>query len=219
MPHPVTCGACTATFSIPDEVWDKRVHGQVATLKCRQCKAPIEVDGRVMRRGSAVNITTSAVATPSVVHPTPQAAATAAKPPAAEPQRDSSATDASKPIQTSQPEVKSAEAKPAQADAPTTIEKDNVLPNHGSSELVGLASSKRALLPTHWLVDSKQLNKENLAQLQVHAIFLRAELPTPSWRLRAKENCHGHRQARPNFRIERRRNEAPPGRLCHRMFH
>jgi hypothetical protein len=51
MPHPVSCGACNATFSIPDEVWEKRVDGQLATLKCRQCKAPIQVDGRA-RRGS-----------------------------------------------------------------------------------------------------------------------------------------------------------------------
>jgi len=51
MPHPVSCGACNATFSIPDEVWEKRVDGQLATLKCRQCKAPIQVDGR-SRRGS-----------------------------------------------------------------------------------------------------------------------------------------------------------------------
>ena len=51
MPHPVSCGACNATFSIPDEVWEKRVDGQLATLKCRQCKASIQVDGR-SRRGS-----------------------------------------------------------------------------------------------------------------------------------------------------------------------
>ena len=71
MPHSVTCGACKATFSIPDDVWDKRVYGQVATLKCRHCKSPIEVDGRV-RRGSAVNIATSADAVPSITHPEPK---------------------------------------------------------------------------------------------------------------------------------------------------
>ena len=84
MPHSVTCGACKATFSIPDEVWDKRVHGQVATLKCRHCKSPIEVDGRVVRRGSAVNIATSADAVPAVVHPEPKPAVDSPKSPVAE---------------------------------------------------------------------------------------------------------------------------------------
>jgi len=49
MPHSITCGACKASFSIPDDVWEKRVQGQVATLKCRQCKLPIEVDGRTRK--------------------------------------------------------------------------------------------------------------------------------------------------------------------------
>ncbi len=84
MPHSVTCGACKATFSIPDEVWDKRVHGQVATLKCRHCKSPIEVDGRIVRRGSAVNIATSADAVPAVVHPEPKPAVDSPKSPVAE---------------------------------------------------------------------------------------------------------------------------------------
>ncbi len=53
MPHPVTCGACNAAFSIPDDVWEKRVQGQVATLKCRHCKSAMMVDGRI-RKGSSV---------------------------------------------------------------------------------------------------------------------------------------------------------------------
>jgi hypothetical protein len=53
MPHPVTCGACNAAFSIPDDVWEKRVEGQVATLKCRQCKAPILIDGRTRKSSSS----------------------------------------------------------------------------------------------------------------------------------------------------------------------
>ena len=160
MPHPVTCGACNATFSIPDEVWDKRVHGQVATLKCRQCKAPIEVDGRVMRRGSAVNITTSAVATPSVVHPAPQAASPAPSPPAAEPQRDSPASDTDKKPEPRQAEVKPAEAKPAQAAAPATIGKENVVPNRSASGLGGFSVKQPALVVAHPLTSGHQDPKQ-----------------------------------------------------------
>src|SRR5664280_25653 len=76
MPHPVTCGACNATFSIPDEVWDRRVLGQLATLKCRQCKSPIEVDGRHRKGATAVNPAPVA-AEPAVAQPEPSPAALA----------------------------------------------------------------------------------------------------------------------------------------------
>jgi hypothetical protein len=170
MPHPVTCGACNATFSIPDEVWDKRVHGQVATLKCRQCKAPIEVDGRV-RRGSAVNITTSVAATPAVVHPTPQGAAAAPlSPPAAEPQKDNPAAELSKPLQPVQPEAKpaeakTAEAKPPQAAAATTIGKVQVVPAQGGSGLGGFTVKQPAAVVAHPLTGGHQdAKQENLSQ-------------------------------------------------------
>lgn len=45
MPFTVRCKACSSSFAIPDEIWDKRVRGRLATLKCRSCKAEIEVDG------------------------------------------------------------------------------------------------------------------------------------------------------------------------------
>lgn len=54
MSHSVTCDACNAVFSIPDEIWEKRISGQKATLKCRHCKATIEIDDRV-RRSSSVD--------------------------------------------------------------------------------------------------------------------------------------------------------------------
>ena len=105
MPHPVTCGACNATFLIPDEVWDKRVHGQVATLKCRQCKAPIEVDGRV-RRGSAASIVTSATASPAVAHPDPQPAIVSPQTlPGEAPQRVGFTPDGRKSLETKQPSI------------------------------------------------------------------------------------------------------------------
>lgn len=46
MPYSVRCKACSTTFAIPDEIWEKRVKGRIATLKCRSCKAEIEVDGK-----------------------------------------------------------------------------------------------------------------------------------------------------------------------------
>jgi hypothetical protein len=45
MPYSVRCKACSSSFAIPDEIWDKRVRGRMATLKCRSCKAEIHVDG------------------------------------------------------------------------------------------------------------------------------------------------------------------------------
>jgi hypothetical protein len=45
MPYSVRCKACSSSFAIPDDIWDKRVRGRVATLKCRSCKAEIQVDG------------------------------------------------------------------------------------------------------------------------------------------------------------------------------
>jgi hypothetical protein len=45
MPYSVRCKACSSAFAIPDEIWDKRVRGRIATLKCRACKAEIHVDG------------------------------------------------------------------------------------------------------------------------------------------------------------------------------
>ena len=45
MPYSVRCKACSAAFAIPDDIWDRRVRGRQATLKCRSCKCDIQVDG------------------------------------------------------------------------------------------------------------------------------------------------------------------------------
>src|SRR5512142_2351056 len=71
MSHSVSCGACNATFSIPDEVWEKRVEGQLATLKCRHCRAPIQIDGRTKRNANAL------IESRGVADPKPAAAAIA----------------------------------------------------------------------------------------------------------------------------------------------
>jgi len=77
MPYSVRCKACSSSFAIPDEIWDKRVRGRQATLKCRACKADIHVDG-----------TKEGVSQPSMAPPTAPAstpAATAAPIPAPAP--------------------------------------------------------------------------------------------------------------------------------------
>src|SRR3954468_20444128 len=45
MPFPITCTACGKTFSIADDVYERKVKGRVVTIKCKQCQAGIRVDG------------------------------------------------------------------------------------------------------------------------------------------------------------------------------
>lgn len=45
MPFPISCGACGATFNIPDDIYQRRVAGRVVSIRCKQCKADIQVDG------------------------------------------------------------------------------------------------------------------------------------------------------------------------------
>lgn len=51
MPYSVRCKACSAVFAIPDEIWNRRVRGKMATLKCRSCKGDIQVDGTKANAG------------------------------------------------------------------------------------------------------------------------------------------------------------------------
>jgi Meckel syndrome type 1 protein len=45
MPFPITCTACQKTFSIADDVYERKVKGRVVTIKCKQCQTGIRVDG------------------------------------------------------------------------------------------------------------------------------------------------------------------------------
>jgi hypothetical protein len=45
MPFPISCGACGATFNIPDDIYERRVAGRVVNIRCKQCKTDILVDG------------------------------------------------------------------------------------------------------------------------------------------------------------------------------
>ncbi len=42
----IDCAACGAHFKVPDAIYERRIRGRVATLLCKKCKQPIEVDGR-----------------------------------------------------------------------------------------------------------------------------------------------------------------------------
>jgi hypothetical protein len=125
MPHSVTCGACKAAFSIPDDVWEKRVQGQVATLKCRHCRSPIEVDGRV-RRGSAASINTSTDAVPAGARSDAKPAVDSPPSPAADGSRHHAAAPGPvKPAEPARQGAKAGAPKPAQpVRAPTNATHD-----------------------------------------------------------------------------------------------
>src|SRR5262245_27902175 len=45
MAFPITCTACHKTFTISDEIYEKKVAGRVVTIKCKSCSHGIRVDG------------------------------------------------------------------------------------------------------------------------------------------------------------------------------
>jgi hypothetical protein len=51
MSFPITCTACHKTFTISDEIYEKKVAGRVVTIKCKSCAQGIRVDGT---KGGAV---------------------------------------------------------------------------------------------------------------------------------------------------------------------
>ncbi len=71
MSFPITCTACHKTFTISDEIYEKKVAGRVVTIKCKSCAAGIRVDGT--KGGGSVAPPAPAAAAP--VAATPEAAA------------------------------------------------------------------------------------------------------------------------------------------------
>ena len=65
MSFPITCTACSKTFTISDEIYEKKVAGRVVTIKCKSCSQGIRVDGT---KGAA------AAAAPAAPPPAPAAA-------------------------------------------------------------------------------------------------------------------------------------------------
>src|SRR6185369_3949377 len=73
MSFPITCTACHKTFTISDEIYEKKVAGRVVTIKCKSCSHGIRVDGTT--KGSQ----------PAPAAPPAVAAASVAPAPPAEP--------------------------------------------------------------------------------------------------------------------------------------
>jgi hypothetical protein len=87
MPFPITCTACQKTFSIADDVYERKVKGRVVTIKCKQCQAGIRVDGT---KDTLVTSASDSVRPPDVASAAPPVAAPVAAPepaPLATPER------------------------------------------------------------------------------------------------------------------------------------
>jgi hypothetical protein len=76
MSFPITCTACNKTFTISDEIFEKKVAGRVVTIKCKSCGQGIRVDGT---KGGTVG----APAAPAPAAPAPAPAAAPEPAPAA----------------------------------------------------------------------------------------------------------------------------------------
>src|SRR5687768_13987110 len=63
MSFPITCTACHKTFTISDEIYEKKVAGRVVTIKCKSCNQGIRIDGM---KGSAPGATAPAAAPASL---------------------------------------------------------------------------------------------------------------------------------------------------------
>jgi hypothetical protein len=68
MSFPITCTACHKTFTVSDEIYEKKVAGRVVTIKCKSCGQGIRVDGTKGAGGAiaAAPATTAAPAEPIV---------------------------------------------------------------------------------------------------------------------------------------------------------
>ncbi len=84
MPLPVTCHACGKGFSISDDIFEQKIKGRVVTVKCKQCQAPIRVDGTKGLAEAKVGPPPAAGAKPETKPPAPTTLSdTSAAPPAA----------------------------------------------------------------------------------------------------------------------------------------
>ncbi len=52
MAFPIKCGDCKKSFSISDDVYNRKVRGKLVTIKCKSCGAAIRVDGTKDAAGS-----------------------------------------------------------------------------------------------------------------------------------------------------------------------
>lgn len=147
MPYSVRCKACSASFAIPDEIWDKRVRGRVATLKCRSCKAEIHVDGT---KEGVVQLSVAPPAAPTsspAAAPAPAPASSSAA--AAAPLARTTATSAAAPQATrSAADVAATPAKTAASPQPPAATSSSVpKPVAKSAQEVAAADSGWSLMP------------------------------------------------------------------------
>lgn len=56
MAFPIKCGDCQKSFSISEEVYDRKVRGKQVTIKCKSCGAAIRVDGTKERTATASSV-------------------------------------------------------------------------------------------------------------------------------------------------------------------
>jgi GYF domain 2 len=70
MSFPITCTACHKTFTISDEIYEKKVAGRVVTIKCKSCSQGIRVDGTKGGGAAAAAAPAPAVAAPAAAEPT-----------------------------------------------------------------------------------------------------------------------------------------------------
>ena len=67
MSFPITCTACNKTFTISDEIYEKKVAGRVVTIKCKSCSQGIRVDGTKGASPAAAPAAASAAPEPAPV--------------------------------------------------------------------------------------------------------------------------------------------------------
>src|ERR1700761_8427334 len=84
MPFPITCTACGKTFSIADDVYERKVKGRVVTIKCKQCQAGIRIDDTAHGASDVDEPEPVSVVQPEPL-PAPKAAPAAAPAPAPTP--------------------------------------------------------------------------------------------------------------------------------------
>src|SRR5207253_709984 len=120
MPYPIACAACGKTFSITDDLYERKIVGHVVTIKCKQCQANIRVDGTQANTAKAAPNQASDDATPPAdASPAPaEAPARAEAAPADAPQAaaadpEPSPPDAPKQADPTAPSAERAVAKPA----------------------------------------------------------------------------------------------------------
>ncbi len=183
MPFSISCDSCGASFAIPDDVFDRKVAGRVVSVRCKQCKKDIRVDGT--KRGpseapptaggqqSGGTFTSAGAATPpapdTATRPTTTATATATEAAgsaaAAQPltaPRDSSSREKSSPRAAGG--VRSTERQSIPRSAASTREPTGV---GGAQQTRKKPAGKVAAPPKVWAVSYADDDDRELTEAQI----------------------------------------------------